>query len=221
MFAISMVAFGFQNIWYKGFVKGLELTPEWAPGHTFWAYLIGAVLIGGGVSIAVRKKARLGAAALGLLYFASVVFLRLPRIGLAMHDLSERTVLLEPVAIGCGAWLLTGMRGPFRVLFGIVMIVFGIDHFEVLPFIAKLIPTWIPGAMFWSAFTGAALVAAGLSIITRWRMRWGAGLLGLMFFLWVVVLHGPRVIASFQNGNEWNSLFVALAMCGASWILVE
>jgi hypothetical protein len=40
-----------------------------------------------------------------------------------------------------------------------------------------------------------------------------------MFFLWVVVLHAPRVAASLNNGNEWNSAFVALTMCGAGWIL--
>jgi hypothetical protein len=38
-FALSTVAFGVQNLMYKGFLKRLQLTPEWAPGHTFWAYL--------------------------------------------------------------------------------------------------------------------------------------------------------------------------------------
>ena len=43
--------------------------------------------------------------------------------------------------------------------------------------------------------------------------------LGLMFFLWVILLHSPRVAASPRNQNEWNSFLVALAICGASWIL--
>jgi hypothetical protein len=152
-FAVSIVAFGFQNIWFKGFVKGLELTPEWAPGHTFWAYLMGAVLIGGGIGIAMKSRA--GAIAVGFVYFASVVVLRLPRIGLTIHDLGERTVLLEPLALGCGAFVLAGMRGPYRVLFGLSMIVFGIDHLQVLPFIAKLIPTWIPGGCFGRRLPGS------------------------------------------------------------------
>jgi hypothetical protein len=73
--------------------------------------------------------------------------------------------------------------------------------------------------MFWAAFTGIAMIAAGLSIIARWQRRLSSGLLGLMFFLWVVLLHAPRVAANVSNGNEWNSAFVALAMCGAAWIL--
>ena len=44
-------------------------------------------------------------------------------------------------------------------------------------------------------------------------------LLGLMFFLWVVILHAPRVAASPHNGNEWTSAFVALAMSGSALLV--
>jgi uncharacterized membrane protein len=219
-FAVSMVAFGIQNFYYTGFLKGLELTPEWAPAHTFWAYLDGALLIAGGVCIAIRLRARLGAIMVAAVYFASVVFLRIPRIGLTVHDISERTVLFEPMTIGCGALFLAGLFRPAaRALFGITMIVFGIDHLEIPRFIATLIPSWIPGAYFLAWFTGFAFIAAGISMITRWHIRLASILLGLMFFLWVVVVHSPRVAASPHNPDEWNSLLVALAICGASWIL--
>jgi hypothetical protein len=42
-----------------------------------------------------------------------------------------------------------------------------------------------------------------------------------MFFLWVVIVHAPRIAASPHNGNEWNSGLVALAICGAAWIVAE
>jgi hypothetical protein len=42
-----------------------------------------------------------------------------------------------------------------------------------------------------------------------------------MFFLWVVILHAPRVYASLHNGDEWSSLFVALAMAGASFFIAS
>jgi uncharacterized membrane protein len=220
-FAVCMVGFGIQNFYYTGFLKGLELTPEWAPWHTFWAYLDGALLIAGGVSIAIGVRARLGAMLVSAVYFGSVIFLRLPRIGLTIHDISERTVLFEPLVIGCGAWLLARKSGWARILIGVSMIVFGIDHFVVLRFIATLIPSWIPFALFWSAFTGAAFIAAGVSIITRWRIRLASAMLGLMFFLWVVVVHAPRIAASPHNPNEWNSGLVALAICGVAWMLKE
>jgi hypothetical protein len=40
-----------------------------------------------------------------------------------------------------------------------------------------------------------------------------------MFFLWVIVLHIPRVASSPRDGNEVTSLFVALAMSGVGFAL--
>jgi uncharacterized membrane protein len=219
-FAVALVAFGIQNFYCTGYLKGLELTPEWAPFHTFWAYLDGALLMAGGIGIALRWKARLGAVLVAAVYFASVVLLRVPRIPLTIHNISERTVLFEPMAIGCGALFLAGMFLPAaRVLFGISMIVFGIDHLLIPRAIAALIPSWIPGAYFLAWYTGFAFIAAGVCIITRWRIGLASIMLGWMFFLWVLVVHSPRVLAKLHNQNEWNSLLVALAICGASWIL--
>lgn len=67
--------------------------------------------------------------------------------------------------------------------------------------------------------TGLALVAAGLSIATKILARLSAILFALMFFLWVVLVHAPRVTAHLRNGDEWSSLFVALAMSGAGLLL--
>jgi uncharacterized membrane protein YphA (DoxX/SURF4 family) len=219
-FAISMVAFGVQNLMYKGILKGLELTPEWAPGHAFWAYLDGVLLIAGGVCILIPKRARLGAALIAAVYLASVLLLHLPNVAW-ISDLGQRTVLFEPLTIGCAALILAGFdrtATAARVLIGVSMIVFGIDHFEILQFIANLIPKWMPDAYFLAAFTGVAFIAAGACIVIRWQMPLAAGMLGLMFFLWVVLLHGPRVAGN-PTQNELNSAFVALAMCGLSWIL--
>jgi hypothetical protein len=221
LFAIALVAMGVQNIEFKGFIDGLRITPDWLFWHTFWAYLDGALMMGGGVMIAIDKKAKLGATLIGLVYGFSFFLVRVPRITHAVRDLGERGQILEVLAIGCGAFLIAKTRGPWRILFGLAMILFGYDHFPILSFIAKLIPEWIPGRMFWAAFTGAAMMAAGVSIITKWHVRMGTALLGLMFFLWVVLLHGPRVAADVHNVDEWNSLFIALAMCGSSWVLTE
>jgi hypothetical protein len=41
-----------------------------------------------------------------------------------------------------------------------------------------------------------------------------------MFFLWTVLLHAPRVVTHLNNGDECSSAFVALAMAGASFLLL-
>jgi hypothetical protein len=77
----------------------------------------------------------------------------------------------------------------------------------------------IAARLFWAYFTGVAFVAAALAIASRKMLRLAAVLLGTMFFLWVVLLHVPRVAGAIRNGNEVTSLFVAVAMCGLSFVL--
>jgi hypothetical protein len=88
------------------------------------------------------------------------------------------------------------------------------------PYIATLIPAWMPAHLFSAYFTGTAFIAAAIAIASRIQARLAAKFLGLMFFLWVVLLHAPRVYAHIHNKDELTSLFVALAMSGGSFIVV-
>jgi uncharacterized membrane protein len=102
-------------------------------------------------------------------------------------------------------------------------VVFGIDHFLFLAFVASLVPAWLPGGLFWAYLTGTGFIAAGISILTKKIDRWGSFLLGTMFLLWFLLLHAPRVVMAFRSHDpnapdEWSSAFIALAMCGGSWI---
>jgi hypothetical protein len=78
-------------------------------------------------------------------------------------------------------------------IFAIALVVFGLDHFLFLRFVASLVPPWIPWHLFWAFFFGRAFIAAGVSIATKWMGQWGATLVGTMFLLWFFVLHLPRV----------------------------
>jgi hypothetical protein len=109
-------------------------------------------------------------------------------------------------------------------LFGISSVVFGIDHFLVLALIASLVPSWIPGGLFWAYLTGTAFIAAGISIVVKKLDQLSATLLGTMFLLWFLLLHSPRVLRALVSHNptfpnEWSSAFIALAMCGGSWLV--
>jgi hypothetical protein len=88
-------------------------------------------------------------------------------------DIGIRTIFFEPLAIAAAAFTLAVSLPPHqrpsnssnrllerllesgRYLFAVSSIVFGIDHFLILRFIASLIPRWFPGGFFWANFTGA------------------------------------------------------------------
>jgi uncharacterized membrane protein YphA (DoxX/SURF4 family) len=79
----------------------------------------------------------------------------------------------------------------------------------------------MPGRLFWAYFVGLAFFAAAVGILYKMMARPAATMLGVMFFLFVLLLHIPRIVGNSGNGNEWTSGFVALAMCGAAWILAS
>lgn len=101
------------------------------------------------------------------------------------------------------------------------LVVFGVQHFIYGGFVATLVPAFMPGRLFWAYFVGVAFPAAAIGILTSMLARPAATMLGVMFFLFVVLLHIPRIVGKSSDGNEWTSGFVALAMCGGAWILAS
>jgi len=242
--AIAMVGFGIQQFLYKGFLAGVELLPERIPGHTIWARSGGAVLIVCGVLIAINKRSRLSAIILANLFFLSELFRRLPGIGAIVQDLSKRTVVFETLSLGAGCLILAAMlpesesQTPPRIQ----------DRLQIPSPPARQPLSWthLPGRLigrlwldpsadskihclsdssldaarlFLAYFTAVAFIAAAIAIAIKRLIVSASTLLGVMFFLWVVTLHAPRVAAALHNPDEWNSLFMCLAMSGICFVL--
>jgi uncharacterized membrane protein YphA (DoxX/SURF4 family) len=233
-----MMFFGMQYLRYHALLGGLPPVPPWTPGGAMVAYATGVILLVAGACILLGKKARSGAALIGGLFLYCVLFLFWPKLHAVLYDGVDRTRFLEPLALGGAALALISLlpvaggdpptiRNPpgwlirtGRWLFALPMIVFGWQHFEYARFIATLIPAWIPAHTFWVYFTAIAFIAAALAILAERPGRIAATWLGIMFLLWTVLLHAPR-IAELRGRDEWNSAFVALAMCGASLIIAR
>ena len=78
---IPAIFFGVESFLHPAIVPGIplaRLTPTWIPGHLFWAYASGAVLVVCGACIVVNKKARLAAIYLGIMILLVVLFVYLP-----------------------------------------------------------------------------------------------------------------------------------------------
>jgi uncharacterized membrane protein len=237
LFGIAIAAFGVENLICARLGLTVPGVP-WFPANPFLAYLTGIVLLAAGASIAANVRARLTATLLGIL-FVFYVLLEVPPVAADPMNVGIRTVFFEALAIASSALTLAGTlpagsfqrwdrvlhrligSGPY--LFAASSVVFGIDHFLVLALIASLVPAWMPAHMFWAYLTGVAFIAAGISIAIKWMDQWAAILLGAMFLLWFLLLHSPRVVIAVQSHDpntpdEWSSAFIALALCGGSWI---
>jgi uncharacterized membrane protein len=67
--AVPLIFFGVENILHPDFAPGVPLpkmTPAWVPLPYLWAYLIGAILLFGGVATLLNRRSRAAAAAVGI-----------------------------------------------------------------------------------------------------------------------------------------------------------
>ena len=238
LFALAVAAVGMENLIcahvalpvFAGSRDAIPVLP-FVPAIPALAYLVGFVLLAAGLSTALNRGARLEALLLAFFFLACLLVLLLPKAIASPLDLNIRTCVFEELSFAAAALTLAGSlrthaenkwidplaaAGPY--LFAISAVVFGITHFLVAPYIASLIPAWIPAPLFSAYLTGAAFIAVGVSFATGILARWAAFSLGLMFLLWFLLLHLPRVVAHSRTPAEWSSAFIALGMCGASWI---
>jgi len=63
--------------------------------------------------------------------------------------------------------------------------------------------------------------AAGLAILTGVLARLAAKLFAIMITSWVIILHIPRVAAALHDRHEWTTLFIAVSLSGAAWVLAD
>jgi uncharacterized membrane protein len=237
---LALVAFGVANFIVGDFVAGrAPVWPAGVPGQHVWAYLTGVVLVGAGVAIVVRRwavRAALTAAALIFVW----AFLRQLHFALQDHQFGgEWTKLGKALTFSGG---LVGVAGSFilaklessdadihrawrmrvvgRLSLGAFLVASGVQHFLFTPFVATLVPAWIPNPTFWTYFAAVALIAGGIGLTLAATSRLAATLVGLMVFTWFVVLHIPRAVAM-HNQNEWTAVIEALAVSGIALALVQ
>jgi uncharacterized membrane protein YphA (DoxX/SURF4 family) len=235
-FAIAMVFFGVQFFIFLTSMSGPVPGPPWSRGNMLFDWLACVGFVVAGVSIATGKMARLVAMVLGIVLLLYGLFRYVPLLVTKIHDPGPWTVVFEILAMVGGALIVAAsfadglgsrprdnmvwrLADVGRFLIAVSLVVFAVQHFMYARFVATLVPAWIPAHLFWAYFTGIAFVAAAVSIATKKMLGLAAMLLGTMFFLWVVLLHIPRVAGAIRNGNEVTSLFVAVAMCGLSFVL--
>jgi hypothetical protein len=200
--------------------------PPWYPVRGRLS-IAGILLLAAAAGLLFHGAAHLAALLLGAALFLRVLVFHLPQLLMHLRDANIWTGFAEMLAIAAGAWMLAaalpGTRTPFtralataRYIFAATLVIFGVLHFMYAFFISHLIPAWIPGRFFFANFVGLCFIAAALAIATGIRARLAAYLLAAMFLIWVAILHVPRVAAAPHNGNEWTSMWIALAMAGSA-----
>ena len=103
-----------------------------------------------------------------------------------------------------------------RYLFAIPMGIFGLFHFMNGSQMAGMVP--IPGGVFWVYLTGAALLAACISILINTKAKLACVLLGVMLLIFMLTIHLPAVLGD-GGSSAMTMLLKDTALAGGAWIL--
>jgi uncharacterized membrane protein len=240
-YGIAIGVMGFLTIYYDDFPYML-LPPKhfWIPGFTMFAYISGTMLILAGACIVFEKKTRPISLVLGSILLLIFSFYFIPYEFIASPDymhFGEWENAAKELALASGAFVIAGCfpeinenrlirflnkLAPFGgIFFSITIISFGIDHFLYADGAADYVPSWVPYRLFWAYFAGVALLGSGIAIILKIKPGLMAVLLGSMIFIWFMILHIPRVMASpvADMGDEVASAFLALAYSGIAFVI--
>jgi len=234
LLATGVAALGMQSLLHADFVSSLQPVPAWLPARRVLACLIGTFLVISAVGHLSKRHVRSAAIGLGAMTLVWLLVFHGPRLAAHPTSVGAWVVACETAALTGAAWVLVGalsIGGKVgqsrvttraavvgRILFGLSLLLFGLSHFMYHDLVASLVPAWIPGRLFWAYFTGTAHFVAGVSLLTNVMSRLAAALVGVMLGLFALLVNAPRAV-NLNKPAEWDSLFVAVALSGAAWII--
>jgi uncharacterized membrane protein YphA (DoxX/SURF4 family) len=239
IFAIGLAGLGMQQFYFSGFRPVfIPAWPLWMPKPHLFIYLSSIGLIISAVFIAFNIKAKKTSLILGWVFLVLLVIFHIPfHVDQSNTSLGSWTNTFKILAFSGSCFVLAGsfsddenkrntILGKLipmgRIFFGIMMFVFGIDHFLYYQFVETLVPRWIPWPLFWTYFAGIALIGTGVSFIFKIKVKLIGILTALMLFTWFLILHIPRAAllpSQADNGNEITSVFQAFAFSGIALLI--
>jgi uncharacterized membrane protein len=236
IFGLSIFILGLQHVYYKSLNPALFPVSANFPGLVFLSYATGIILMLCGIASIIKKQRPIAFLIIGVVFLLSFLFVHLLLLFSNLKNPMEWTASFETLAILSGAFLFAAhcdesisggsykiydlMEQVSRLMFGISLVVFAVQHFQYGEYIATLIPGWIPFHLFWAYFVGAGFAAAAVSLFLNIKQVLAMALLGIMFLFWVIFLHAPRVYNHITDRNEWSSMLIALIMACISFLIM-
>jgi uncharacterized membrane protein len=138
-------------------------------------------------------------------------------IGAGTATLTAGLFLVRPrfaAASGVGRVLVLG-----PIFEAVALTIFATEHFLAARDLSVIVPRWIPGALFWTYFVGAALLAAAISFIAWRYVRWSASLLALLFLIIVATIDLPNLPKHVHERLFWTLTVRETAFAGGAMVL--
>ncbi len=237
LYGAAMAGFGIIELVIRNFLQSEIAISAGLPLRSVWVTLSIAIFLFAAVAIFFRFRRQLALLLVAGMYLIILMAVHLPVLVTHIYNGNDWAVTFEGLMIGSGAVIIAaqlpedpglGRRwwAIIRVaavvghyLFASALFLFAIQHIIYFDFIVSLIPAWMPLKVGLAYLVIAAYILSGLSLVIGRGIGVAAFWLGVMFGLWVIVLHSPRALGKWNVESEWASLFVALAVCGVSFYI--
>jgi uncharacterized membrane protein len=235
LFCLGLAGLGVLSLIYDDYAMAWQPVPVWVPHREVLAYLSGGLLLACGVGAFLRRTATAATFVLTAFVFSWLVLLQVPRV---LSDPTNEGMWLgfgENLLLASGGWVLfvTGaaieggrwggvalgdrsLRAG-RKLFGAALPLIGLSHFVYSAGTASMVPSWIPGHLFFAYVTGTGHIAAGVGILLGILPGLASSLEATMITLFVLLLHLPGVVAHPRDRLQWTMFFIASAYAGSAW----
>ncbi len=102
------------------------------------------------------------------------------------------------------------------IFMAVPIAVFGTDHFVFAKFVARMVPSFIPGHMFWTLFVGVCLICAALSLVVKQHAGLAALLFGIMILMFEVLISIPGVVRAPGDRIVWAVALRDFAFSGGA-----
>src|SRR6202012_2889743 len=221
LYGAAIAAFGVIQLVTQNFLSALLPVPPMLPLRGILMVLSSAVFILAGLCIFFGIRRQLALVAAGILLAVFLLALQLPLLLIDPHNGGNWAVTFEGVMLTSGAFILAA-EWPDQVLFGrrwnrtihllamighylfaLSLFIFCIQHILYFDYILSLIPSWMPARMVLDYVVVVGYILCGISLVIGQRVGLAATWLGIMFLLWVLLLHAPRAIGKWNVETEW------------------
>ncbi len=231
VYGLGAMLLGAVALAFRDFAGVWQPVQPGTPGRGALVYIVAVCELAAGAAIQRRRFERSAVIVLGALYLVFAL-LWLPRVVHYPYIYGTWGGFFEQVSLVAAAVTVYGSlnrpeRGSAiaqagRILYGICVVSFALNHFFAIPETAGMVPKWIPpGQYFWAVATGVAHLLAALAILSNVLAVLAARLLTLMIMLFGALVWLPMVLNRPGEHLPWAGSAINFVLAGAAWVMAD